>query len=226
MPRTIIEIKAMSENHKKAYIINCSSSFRDAVLQLAQIKKVNVGDIARSIMLTMPNDIINSFPDPGEPTREDREKITLKSGDYEGKVWRRKPRLQARLPAGYQPIMLRKALGLALALATKQKNLHLQDVLEEPYIETISKLQKQNTRFFEAIQKLSFQPINGACTTATEAFYIMGLPREPRPTDEVIKKRFRELANIYHPDGILGDHERMSQLNLAFTFLRRNNNVR
>ena len=208
--------------HKKAYIINCSTIFRDAVLQLAEIKKVNVGDLARSIILTMPYEMIANFPDPGEPGNEDREKIMLKSGDYEGKVWRRKPRLQARLPAGYKPIILRKALGMALALAAKHTIINLQNSADEPYQTTIDSLKQSNARLVDTIEKLSFSPISGGCTTATEALYIMGLPKDPHPSGDTIKRRFRELAGIYHPDGILGDHERMSQLNEAFSFLRRN----
>ncbi len=208
--------------HKKAYIINCSTSFRDDILQLAKSKKVNVGDLARSTILALPQEMIVRFPDPGEPKNDDREKITLKSGDYEGKIWRRKPRLQARLPAGYQPILLRKALGITLALAAKEKVLTMQDANEEPHLDTINKVKEHNIRLLETIERLSFTPVRGGCTTATEALYILGLPKAPYPNQEEIKKRFRELAGVYHPDGILGDNDRMSQLNLAFAFLKHN----
>ncbi len=219
----MVELEATSRQHKKPYIINCSSVFRDAVLQLAESKKVNVGDLARSIMLTIPQTMIENFPDPGEPAVTDREKITLKSGDYQGKIWRRKPRLQARLPAGYDAKLLRRALAMALALAYNEKNMVLQNSDEEEFSITIKQLQERNKRLHETIRKLAFTPLRMGCYSSEDALYILGLPSAPKPTEESIKKRFRELAAIFHPDGICGDHERMSQLNLALDYLKKNN---
>ena len=84
---------------KKSYVIPCSSAFRDAVQALAHARGVNAGDIARSVLLTLPAGAIADFPDPGGPGLNDRETVVLKSGAQAGKPWRRKPRLQVRLPA-------------------------------------------------------------------------------------------------------------------------------
>ena len=81
---------------KHSYVIPCSSDFRDAVQALADRREVNVGDIARSVMLIISHDTIAACPDPGEPGANDRETVILKSGPNKGKPWRRKPRLQAR----------------------------------------------------------------------------------------------------------------------------------
>ena len=101
---------------KTSYTIPCSSAFRDAINALAASRQVNVADLARSILLVIPETAIREVPDPGGPPPEDREETTLKSGPSAGKLWRRKPRLQVRLSAGYNVTMVRRALNLALKL--------------------------------------------------------------------------------------------------------------
>ena len=108
---------------KKSYAIPCSSAFRDRIQALADRRGVNVGDIARSVMLVVPTDEIAAMEDPGEPAEGDRETITLKSGPGAGKPWRRKPRLQVRLPAGHTVPELRRALNLALAMSAGEQNI-------------------------------------------------------------------------------------------------------
>jgi hypothetical protein len=109
---------------KHSYTIPCSSVFREAIEALAQGRGVNVGDIARSVLLVIPLDVIAEAPDPGEPPSDDRELVVLKSGPSEGRPWRRKPRLQVRMAPGFKVLDIRKALGLALAL--EQGNLRVQ----------------------------------------------------------------------------------------------------
>ena len=38
--------------------------FRDAVMDLAARRRVNVGDLARSVLLVVPGGVIDEFPDP------------------------------------------------------------------------------------------------------------------------------------------------------------------
>ena len=68
------------KNRKHSYTVTCSSEFRDAVLALAERRKVNVADMTRSVVLVVPEEIISAFSDPGEPSRDDRETVTIKSG--------------------------------------------------------------------------------------------------------------------------------------------------
>ena len=56
--------------------------------------------------------------------------------------------------------------------------------------------------------------------TYADALYALGFHPHARPTQDDIKARFRMLAQIYHPDAMLGDTDRMSQLNDAIAFLR------
>lgn len=110
---------------KQSYTLSCPSEFRDAILTLARRRRVNAADVARSVMLVVPASTIKAFGDPGEPVQNDRETVVLKSGRAEGRPWRRKPRLQVRLPSGLDIPFIRKALNLALALDTGFLHLHL-----------------------------------------------------------------------------------------------------
>ncbi len=101
---------------KQSYTITCSSTFRDAVAALAQSRKVNVADLARSVALVLPLEEIMAYPDPGEPPRDDREMVVLKSGVAKGRPWRRKPRLQIRMVPGHEMSTIRRALAIALAV--------------------------------------------------------------------------------------------------------------
>jgi hypothetical protein len=117
----------MTSGTKHSYTVPCSSAFRDQVEALAKRRGVNVGDIARSVLLVLPLPVIAEFADPGEPPAEDRELVVLKSGPAEGRPWRRKPRLQVRMAPGYTIQNVRKALGLALSLEQGALEVHLRD---------------------------------------------------------------------------------------------------
>ncbi|HSV28224.1 MAG TPA: hypothetical protein VLL76_01660, partial [Candidatus Omnitrophota bacterium] len=112
---------------KHSYTVPCASAFREAVEALAARRRVNVGDIARSVLLVMPADTIAQYPDPGEPPADDRETVILKSGPAQGRPWRRKPRLQVRMAPGYEIPFIRRALAIALAVERGQLNIHLHD---------------------------------------------------------------------------------------------------
>ena len=103
-------------NRKRSYASPCASAFRDAVTALAERRRVNAGDLARSVLLLVPRDVVARYPDPGEPAPDDREQVVLKSGPSANKPWRRKPRLQVRLPDGFKIPEIRRALGMALAM--------------------------------------------------------------------------------------------------------------
>ncbi|OAN50249.1 molecular chaperone DnaJ [Paramagnetospirillum marisnigri] len=117
---------------KHSYTVPCSSAFRDAVEQLAARRKVNVGDIARSVLLVVSPEALATCPDPGEPPPEDRETVILKSGPAQGRPWRRKPRLQVRMAPGYQIDHVRRALGLALAMEQGAIRVRLEDPKAAP----------------------------------------------------------------------------------------------
>ena len=229
---------------KQSYTIPCSSVFRDMVTKLAERRSVNVADLARSVLLVIPEDVIKTFPDPGGPPPGDREETVLKSGPSEGRPWRRKPRLQARLSPGYDVSIVGRALNLALILDDGQHSVKIHN----PETEKVEKA-AQATLKAEAEQKaaatdtakdnakmngemkaemerlqaivsvLLFAPLNGGVTSRADALHVLGFAPSEMPDRSAVRSRFRMLATIHHPDSNYGNHQRMSQLNAAMDFL-------
>lgn len=205
---------------KVSYSIPCASAFRDRVADLAAKRAVNVGDIARSVMLTVPVETIDAFPDPGEPAADDRETVVLKSGPSAGKPWRRKPRLQARLPSGCDVVMLRKALGIALALDSGEQRIALEASDMPARQQSEAKLREEADRLRAMVNTLAFDALPDGVRTRDEALFVLGFPPGARPDGSAIKSRYRMLAAVLHPDSGFGDNARMAQLNAAMAFLK------
>jgi len=215
---------------KQSYTIPCASSFRADVGELAARRGGNVADLARSVVLVVSRSVVNAFPDPGGPAADDRETVILKSGKTKGQLLRRKPRLQVRLPPGQDIVTLRRALGLALALDKGDVAIRLSGAgLElrqppDPQTERAEKRAKTNLDEIERLRAivsvLSFDPLAGGIRSRDDALHILGFAPGSHPDQKTLKARFRTLATIHHPDGELGNHDRMSQLNEAMDRLR------
>ena len=205
---------------KRSYAISCSSQFRKSALALAERRGVNVGDLARSVLLTVPADVIERLADPGEPKPDDRETIVLKTGRNPGKLWRRKPRLQVRLPPGYGAATIRRALGLALALDTGSKALLIEDGRKPRIRDRLKTAEDEVSRLSSIVEALAFMPLPDGVKSHRDALYVLGFSHDGAPDQRTIKARYRMLATIHHPDSGFGDHRRMSQLNEAMNRLR------
>ncbi|NKB54782.1 MAG: J domain-containing protein [Alphaproteobacteria bacterium] len=205
---------------KKSYAIPCASEFRDHVQSLAAQRGVNVGDLARSVMLVVPPGAIEGMDDPGEPAADDRETVVLKSGPSAGKPWRRKPRLQVRLPHGHSVKELRKALNLALAMAAGERNIRVELNGTPDAEEKLGEVEKEVDRLRGIVGALSFKPLPQGVKTRGDAMYVLGFPLNAKLGPDLVKSRFRMLASIHHPDSAYGDTRRMSQLNQAMAKLR------
>ncbi len=216
---------------KRSYTIPCASSFRAAVGELAARRGGNVADLARSVVLLTPPEIIAAFADPGGPAADDRETVVLKTGKARGRSQRRKPRLQVRLSPGHDIVTLRRALGLALALDTGRVGMRFTGAgLErtqppDPETERAEKQVKSGRdeveRLRTIVSALSFDPLKDGIRSRDEALHILGFAPGSHPDRKTLKARFRTLATIHHPDGEHGNHHRMSQLNEAMDHLRR-----
>jgi len=214
---------------KHSYTVPCSSRFRDAVTELARTKHCNVADLARSVVLVAPLHTIETFDDPGEPARDDRETVVLKSGNAEGKPWRRKPRLQVRMAAGFKVQTIRKALALALAIERGHMSVGVESLTDKSA--DMRKRDAQDTqlrdsydemdRLRNVVQALHFEPLPAGVQSREQALYVLGFQPGSIPDAGALRMRFRRLATVYHPDGKDGSHERMSQLNAAMEMLRR-----
>jgi len=212
---------------KNSYTVPCSSAFRQEVEALAARRKVNVGDLARSVLLVLPEATIAAFPDPGEPPSNDRETVILKSGPAQGRPWRRKPRLQVRMPPGYAMPLIRRALSLALAMDKGEMTVFVGDARPAVAVPPppgddslfLAAAEEEVERLRAVVGVLAFQPLPDGIKTRTEALHVLGFPPGSDPDLRAIKAKFRMLATIHHPDSPYGNHARMSQLNQAMDFL-------
>jgi hypothetical protein len=202
-----------------AYVVPCTSSFRDAVLRLADKRQASPSDLARAVLLLIPRDILARTADPGEPAPEDRERIALQSGASRGRVLKRKPRLQMRLPVGYAHADLRRALALALAMAKGDAELAVvtaADRKAEAAVERArDEMSDENATLRGLIADLAMPVLPRGIQTRSEALFALGFPPSAVPDAGTIRRRWRRMAMIYHPDSAFGDHDRMSQLNQA-----------
>lgn len=213
-------VNASGPGRKRSYTIPCSTSFRDAVQALAARRECNAGDLARSVVLTLPQEVVAAYPDPGGPEKGDRETIVLKSGAAKGRPWRRKPRLQVRLGGGYAIETIRRALGIAVDLEQGKCTVSLNGGGLPAPLDAAS-VQDERDRLRATISVLSFRPLSGGVQSRNDALYVLGFAPGQNPDRHTVRARFRMLATVHHPDGEFGDHERMAQLNDAVDWLRR-----
>ena len=209
-----------SKTRKSSYTIPCASSFRDEINALAVSLRGNVADVARSILLTVPEELIRTIPDPGDPPRGDREETLIKSGPSAGKLWQRKPRIQVRLRSGYDVSTVRWALNIALRLNNRSLELKLTDPnILSPASEPDKEMSGELERLRKFISVLAFNPLQGGVSTPDEALHVLGFAPRENPDKATVRARFRTLATIHHPDGHYGSHQRMSQINTAMQLL-------
>jgi len=194
-------------------------------MALAEKRKVNVADLARSVVLVVAREEIATFVDPGGPLAGDRETVILKSGAAKGKPWQRKPRLQVRMAPGYDAQTLRRALGMALAIDKGEIDINLNgsDEINQPVVDEslIIEARQEMDRLRTIISTLSFEPLPRGVRCRDEALHILGFAPGSLPDHKTLKSRFRTLASIHHPDSGHGNHDRMSQLNEAMEHLQR-----
>lgn len=216
MPRA--DASPTEEIRNKSYVVPCASRFRDDILDLAERRGVNPGELARAVLLLMPAGAAE-FPDPGEPVPADRETVILKSGANEGKNWRRKPRLQVRLASGYGAAEIRRALALALAMDRGDYTLRIEDGRTPSSDEKLKQARAEITRLRHQIKAQFFDPLDQGVKTRGDALYVLGFHPRSLPDNDEIRKRYRKLAAIHHPDSGHGEHGRMSELNAAVSLL-------
>ena len=202
---------------KHSHTVHCSSQFRDEILALARRRNVNAADLARSVLLLLSPEMIGAVPDPGEPPSGDRETVILRSGPSQGRPWRRKPRLQVRLPSGADAKTARQALAVALALDQGSAKLEIRRADET----SSAGLKEEVERLVKIVSDLSSPLLAQGVKTPAEALHVLGFPPDADPDFSEIRSRFRTLAAIHHPDSGTGSHQRMAQLNQAVEVLRR-----
>ena len=210
------------------YIVTCAYSFRDRVINRAQTLGVSPSALAQAALLTLSQDDILAYSDPGDAPHGDRETIKVRSGVAKNRLILRKPRLQLRLPvAGLSQSYIRKALALLIERENDDTTLHPKDQLDakkhsktDNACDSVLDNEQELKRLTETIHLLSFDILPEGVRTRSEALYVLGFSPHARPSPLQLKQRFRERARIHHPDSLAGDHLRMAQINQALNILR------
>lgn len=206
-----------------SYIVPCSSRFRDRVNRLAAGRGASPADLARAVLLLVGPAQLARIPDPGGPAADDRELIELRSGASAGRVLKRKPRIQMRLPAGYRDAELRRALALALQMSEGEAELSVVTATDRKAEAAVERardgLAEENATLRQLVADLATPILERGVASRSDALFVLGFPPTAVPDPATVKRRWRRLAMIYHPDSAFGDHERMSQLNLALSRL-------
>lgn len=77
----------------------------------------------------------------------------------------------------------------------------------------IETLEYRNKALTNALERVSFQPLDGGVQEVRDAAQIFGFANEWCFDEDRVRRRFRELAPVYHPDtGVVADRNRMTQL--------------
>ena len=174
-----------------------------------------MADLVRSVLLLMTADALTELPDPGEPGVDDREPVMSRSAAG-GRSWRRKPRLQVRLPDGFSSGDIRRAAAFALALGQGRIGVAVGGGGDRDALDTA---RADLDRSRAALAALMVQPLPNGVRSRDDALYVLGFPPRSLPERPAARARYRLLAPIYHPDSATGDHARMSQLNAALDWL-------
>ncbi|CBS85758.1 hypothetical protein [Azospirillum lipoferum] len=169
--------------------VPCGARFRAAVLELAAMRGVGVPLLLAASLLLAPE----GGADPG--LRDSDGEAVLEVGKTDA-----------------SDAAIRKALAMALALSDPgARILPGEDVRRlEAAVETLG---YRNKTLAHALQRLSFQPLDGRITDVRDAAQLFGFVNEWCFDEDQVRRRFRELAPVYHPDtGIVACRERMGQL--------------
>ena len=196
----------------RSYVIPCPSRFRDQVLALCTKRQCLPGDLVRSMILLLPTAEVETFRDPGEPLIGDRELVEIKSGSQKGRTIKRKPRLQLRLNPGYRTDFVRKALAMALSIHERALVLELRPGHTTPPTDRIRKLEDETATLRGVIERISFMPLPHGVSTEAEARYVLGFTPGEEPDIEQVRRRFKILAQAFHPDRSWGCKARMVQV--------------
>ncbi|MFD1626654.1 hypothetical protein [Azospirillum griseum] len=170
--------------------VPCGVRLRDAVVALAAARGTDAGALARAATLLLPD----GAEDPGDHDADGAAVLTL-CASVTG-----------------SDAAVRRALAAAVALADPGfRVMPAGDVGRlEAAVETLG---YRNKALAHALQRLSFQPLDGRITEVRDAALMFGFVSEWCFDEDLVRRRFRELAPVYHPDtGVVACRERMGQL--------------
>lgn len=176
--------------------VPCTPCLRDPVLDLAARRGVEPGQLAASALLLADPARLAAMADPGAPGPGEPSAV-----------------LELRVGPGTPDSALRRALGMALALADPDGWRLVRAGEVERLEAVVDRLDYRNKALANALERVSFQPLEGGVTEVRDAALLFGFVNEWCFDEDRVLRRFRELAPVYHPDtGPIGSRERMAQL--------------
>jgi len=170
--------------------VPCGVGLIQSVRALAALRETDVPALASAALLLMPD----AAADPGEHDQDGTAFLTI----------------HATITASDSAI--RRALAAAVVLADPGfRILAAADVGRlEAAVETLG---YRNKTLAHAVKRLSFQPLDGRILELRDAVQMFGFVNEWCFDEDQVRRRFRELAPVYHPDtGVVACRERMGQL--------------
>ncbi len=170
--------------------VPCGVGLCRSVRALAAARGCDPSALVLAALLLVPE----AAPDPGEQDAEGRARIALTPAVTAGDA------------------AVRRALAAAVVLADPGVRLvAAADVGRlEAAVETLG---YRNKTLAHAVNRLSFQPLDGRLLELRDAVQLFGFVNEWCFDEQQVRRRFRELAPVYHPDtGVVACRERMGQL--------------
>ncbi len=186
--------------------VPCGRAFADAVLDLAARRGTDPSALASAALLL--GGALGDDPGAQDPGAQDPGAQDPGVEDEAGAA-----ALELRLPARHDDAAIRRALACALALADPSgwRLVRAADVARQQM--RVETLEYRNRALANALERVSFQPLDGRLNDVRDAARLFGFINEWCFDEDRVVRRFRELAPVYHPDtGVVGCRERMAQL--------------
>ena len=211
-------------DERVVYTVPCQAGFRGAVLALAKKRGVDAAELVRMVLTLVSPAVRAAIPDPGVPGPEDGGPPGRLGPPVRRTVPTLVPTLVLRLDPDLDHATIRQALAVALALDDPKSHRLIREDEHARLATSVERLEYRNRALANAVERLSFRPRPGRLGLR-DAALMLGFASEHDFDEQLVTKRFRELAPIFHPDtGILPCRERMAQLidarNLLIKHLR------
>jgi hypothetical protein len=200
------------------YSVLCPPAFAEAVNALAERRDNTLSGLVDGVLALVHPGLRAMVADPGSGGAE-AGSISESSSSEEGPS--PPPAvLSLSLRPGLAHGTIRQALAVALALddplgwslRRQEENAELRARVE--------KLEYRTGQLVQALEKISFEPREEGIASLAEAAAVFGFRGHQAVDEQMITRRFRQLAPIYHPDtGMLPCRRRMALLIEARKFL-------
>jgi len=216
----------------RSVTVPCTLALQQAVTELCARTGADASVLARAGLVLVQERPELAVPDPGVGSFE-RVGHATGSGERVSRLWL--PQLRLSAPSRSTPDEIRIALATLLALCAPANPLAkgterrvsedrpqvvapsgLPDAALSERDKELVRLHEENAQLRTALDHLAPKALPQPPRTAAQAAWLMGFANEWGLSAELVTRRYRQLALIYHPDtGIAADSSRMAQLTAA-----------